>query len=256
MSVQMIPAYVLHVPNWVPPAMRVITVRATRDGVQTAGYKLLRMFDSIDSGDVAVDMPLRDGTEVSMNFLAEAVDGSRALMLFDSQPDRYGALRFVNLHSDLDITIDLNDGTGGGAEGEPAVTPARVRVDNAPALRRVAALEQLPDGTWRTAGSSAIDGSGVLELSVAGGLVYALGLDDYGILFQPHVSLDVGQRVRPSNFQGWLYQVTEAGQLPADEPEWWPELGDNPARPVGTARLQAVRYYQPIAHGPIKYELV
>lgn len=107
MSVQMIPAYVLHVPNWVQPAMRTITIHATREGVETPDYKVCRIYSNVDINEMVVDMPLRDGVEVSMSFLAEAVDGPRAFMLFDSQPDRYGAVRLINIDSDLDININL-----------------------------------------------------------------------------------------------------------------------------------------------------
>ncbi|MDM1697086.1 hypothetical protein HX099_10515 [Thiopseudomonas alkaliphila] len=125
-----------------------------------------------------------------------------------------------------------------------------------PAARELFAVERRADGTYRFAGSTLISQSGDLEMQVTGGEVYAIAVDDFGILYQAGLDLEVGQTVRPTHFQGWLYVCTEPGKLPTDEPEWWPEIGDNPARSVGTARLQATRYYQPIAHGPIHYELI
>ncbi|MFO5941342.1 hypothetical protein ACLBSY_30860, partial [Pseudomonas aeruginosa] len=72
--------------------------------------------------------------------------------------------------------------------------------------------------------------------------------------FEPRLAVSLGQRVRPTIFSGWLYEVTEAGVLPAAEPGWWPIEGDNPSRQVGTARLQATRYYRPLSHGPFPVE--
>ena len=95
-----------------------------------------------------------------------------------------------------------------------------------------------------------------MELQVTGGSVFAVGLDDYGIPFQAGLSVSEGVRIRPTTMQGWLYTVTQAGNLPSTEPDWWLEDGENPPRLAGTARLQAERYYQPIAHGPIPYELI
>ncbi|MDF5937502.1 hypothetical protein P4234_00140 [Pseudomonas aeruginosa] len=67
----------------------------------------------------------------------------------------------------------------------------------------------------------------------AGGTTHAMGLDDWGAVFEPRLAVSLGQRVRPTIFSGWLYEVTEAGVLPAAEPEWWPIEGDNPSRQVG-----------------------
>lgn len=43
--------------------------------------------------------------------------------------------------------------------------------------------------------------------------------------------------------------------LAAIEPSWWDEsvTGD---QPVGTARLKVLRYYRPLAHGPVKLAYV
>jgi len=54
------------------------------------------------------------------------------------------------------------------------------------------------------------------------------------------------------NFWGSL----RAGTLPATEPEWWPIDGDNTPRDLGTARAVAVRYYRPLAHGPVPVEMI
>lgn len=179
-------------------------------------------------------------------------------MLYDFDGQPYGVVRTPNITADIVLNMDLNDGSGGGVTEptDPARVPAIIHHDGSPAIREVVAVERRTDGTWRFAGSTLVEESGDLNLQVTGGEVYALGIDDYGIGFQANVVVEVGQVIRPAAFEGWLYQVVEPGTLPEEEPEWWPIQGENAAREVGTARLQAIRYYQPIGHGPVNYELI
>jgi hypothetical protein len=115
-------------------------------------------------------------------------------------------------------------------------------------------VERPADGEWRLAGYGPTPGgNGHVEGSFIGGEVYALSLDDFGDAFVPNLEVQVGQRVRPSVFAGVLYQVTEEGVLPATEPEWWPITSEG-SRELGTARAEAVRYYRPLAHGPVTAE--
>lgn len=237
---------------------RHLTVLATRGGVGTGAYKELIVQDYPAPSAAKVIVPLRDGLSATHAFAASAIDGRRMFVLqdFDAQP--YAVIRLLNVDDDLSLQIDLNDGTGGGSAEptEPARIPAIVRHDGSPAIREVVAVERRTDGSWRFAGSTLVEESGDLSLQVTGGEVYAFGVDDYGIRFQANGAVEIGQAIRPTVFEGWLYQVTEAGTLPATEPQWWPIQGDNAAREVGTARLQAIRYYQPIGHGPVNYELI
>ena len=101
--------------------------------------------------------------------------------------------------------------------------------------------------------SIAADGTVTVDLDVVDGSLYALGLDDFGIPFSPGLAVEVGRRIRPSVFTGVLYQVTEPGVLPATEPVWWPITSEG-SRELGTARAEAVRYYRPLAHGPVTAE--
>ncbi|MNC60091.1 hypothetical protein D3C75_1099470 [compost metagenome] len=95
-----------------------------------------------------------------------------------------------------------------------------------------------------------------MDLRVTDGLIYAIALDDYGYAYQPNLAVAVGDTIRPSIYTGWLYRITEAGTLPVTEPEWWPIDGDNAPRALGTARAVAVRYYRPLAHGPVPVEMI
>lgn len=155
-------------------------------------------------------------------------------------------------------TYTLNIWTGaGGAGGDPASVAGFVRVEGVPASREVVALERTTEGEWRVAGFTRLEsGSGDIPLRLFGDRVYSLAVDDFGIEFLPGLPVTEGQRIRPSSFRGWLYQITEAGQLPNAEPEWWPMQGDNPSRPLGTARAVAVRYFRPLALGPDPVEKI
>ncbi|ERI53381.1 hypothetical protein N878_03925 [Pseudomonas sp. EGD-AK9] len=154
------------------------------------------------------------------------------------------------------FNITMGDGTG-GSPGDPALVNALVRVDRAPVSREVVLVERTFEGQWRLAGFGPTpDGEGAVEVRVLGGSVYAMATDDYGLAFTANLEVTAGQRVRPTQFGGWLYEITEAGQLPPAEPQWWAAEGDNPSRLLGTARAIAVRYFRPLAHGPIPVEVV
>ncbi len=200
-------------------------------------------------GSLAI-FALKDGTTSTRTFAASAVDGKKAIMLYDFDAQPYGTVRTPNITADIVLNMDLNDGSGGGGvTGDPASASALVRVDKLPAERELVAIEKTSTGTWRMAGNQMLQ-LGDLEMQVTGGQVFAVGLDDYGIQYQAGLAVTEGQRIRPSVMLGWLYLITENGQLPAIEPEWWPAQGENAPRPLGTARAQAVRYYRPQALGP------
>ena len=239
-----------------PPPLRTITLNATRDGVQTGAYKEAVLWDSIRTRTPLLFFPIRNGISNTQTVVASAIDGKRAIMLYDFDAQPYATVRTPNITADIVLNMDLNDGSGGGgASGVPAGADAVVRVDKLPASREIVAIEKTTTGEWRMAGNQMLQ-LGDLEMQVTGGQVFAVGLDDYGIKYQAGLSVTEGQRIRPSNMQGWLYMITENGKLPAIEPEWWPAQGENAPRPLGTARAQAVRYYRPQAFGPIKYELL
>lgn len=243
--------------GFIPLPLRTVVVSATRDGQQTAGYKEAVLWDSIYSRKPLLYFPIRDGKSRSEIVVASAIDGLKAIMLYDFDAQPYAVVRTPIITADLELNLDLNDGTGGGAgpAGDPATAEAVVRVNKLPATREIVAIEKTSNGTWRMAGNQSLQ-TGLLEIQVTGGQVFAVGMDDYGTLYQPGSAVEVGHTIRPTVFAGWLYRCTEAGELAATEPEWWVAEGENPAHTVGTARLQAVRYYQPVAHGPINYELI
>ncbi|HLA33020.1 MAG TPA: hypothetical protein VJ047_18520 [Pseudomonas sp.] len=239
-------------------ALRQITVQLTRDGEQTPTPKLARML-SPGNLTLAAAFVAPDGYSAAQWFLASAVDGAYLILATDEVAPPRAAGRYVQITEDMTLAIDLNDGTGGGGTvGTPASLGASVRVAGLDAERTVVAVEQQSDGAWRVAGSGRTDAQGdaALDLRVTpSSLMYAMALDDWGTPFQIDQIVTVGMTIRPSVFAGWLYRITDAGTLPSTEPAWWPVDGDNAPRLLGTARAVAVRYYRPLAHGPVPVEV-
>ncbi len=234
-------------------ALRDISVVLTRGGEQTSQAKLVRVMDE-NLVLVALFFTAHSSTG---RFLAEAVDKTWIFLATDdTAPARAAALR-PTIVGDVVLEMDLAEPGGGGGGGAPATLDVQVRVEGAPGRREVVAVERRADGGWRVAGSGETGESGtaVLDLRVgASGAVYALCPDAWGRVFQPSLSVTAGQRIRPSAFSGVLYEITEPGVLPATEPEWWPITTEG-SRELGTARAAAVRYYRPLALGPVPVEL-
>lgn len=236
------------------PAVRYVTMQLTRDGEQTAAMKVARFLDRTMLTQAAF-VTAYASTQM---FLASAVDAGWLVVAVDETPAARAAASFVQIDSDVTIVLDLNDGSGGGG-GEPATLAALARVEKLPAQRDVVVVERAVDGAWRVVGSGVTDVAGSVQLDLrvtASARVYAMATDDYGIPFQADLTVQVGQRIRPTQYSGWVYEITEAGQLPSTEPEWWAAVGDNPSQPIGTARAVARRYFQPIAHGPVPVEVI
>lgn len=242
-----------------PPRMT-LQFRVLRDGEVTAGVKRLRVYRDWGSVDqLMMVFETRDDEYTNAWSLDLATILAQPEWLVAGQdnalPRRTRALYLAFTASAL-LTYDITSGDG-GAVGEPAELAALVRVERLPADRQVVVVERPADGEWRLAGYGPTPGgAGDLSVRVVGGDVFALSLDDWGVEFVAGLAVSVGQRIRPTEYRGWLYQVTEAGALPPAEPEWWAAIGDNASRPLGTARAIAVRYFQPIAHGPLPVEVL
>src|SRR5690606_31524640 len=130
---------------------------------------------------------------------------------------------------------------------------ATVRVEDLPASRQVVAIERQASGDWRVCGQAVSNAEGIATLPITGlptSRIYAIAIDEWGKPFAPGMTVAYGDVIRPTQFLGWMYQVTSPGVLPGTEPEWWNSMAGVP-QPVGTAMMQAVRHYQPIAHGPV-----
>lgn len=245
---------------YAPAPTALLQFRLLRDGEVTAGEKELRLY--VDWSDMDVPALIFVGDELTRAqriALATLQSIEWIAIARDDLPPRRARATYLNLSAGGIYTFDITSGSGGGGGGQPARLAAMALVEKLPASREVVALERVVDGSWRVAGSGITDSSGLADLDLRvtpSGRVYALSVDDFGAPFQANLPVSVGQRIRPSVFGGWLYEITEPGVLPPTEPEWWPAQGDNASRPLGTARAIAVRYYRPLAFGPQPVEVL
>lgn len=237
---------------WVP-----VTVHVRREGEDSHDY-LVTLSDAASNQPLAIYTPEVAGvqwfsrTVIYREVLAQAYEYSEP---------RLGVSRWPTLGDTAnDLLFNITEGSG---ENQVSTVPATANllaaVDSVRAVRQAVIVERMDDGQWRVAGygSSRLDALAALDLQVTtSGTLYALGIDDFGIQFVPAMQVMVGQRIRPSRFAGWLYEITEPGALPSVEPQWWAMEGDNPSRPLGTARAVAVRYYRPLALGPVTVEML
>lgn len=250
----------ISVPGYIAPPTVLLRFRLLRDGEPTADRKRLRIFRDWDSvGQLALvfEAELGEFTRAQPVDLATLLaQGAWLVTGIDPTEPRRTRAVYMAFSAGGTYTYNITSGDGGQA-GDPAQASARVRVERVPASREVVMLERPVDGEWRLAGYGPTPGgSGEVDLRVVGGDVYAVAVDDYGVAFVADLAVQVGQRIRPTQYSGWVYEITEAGQLPSAEPEWWAAVGDNPSQPIGTARAVARRYFQPIAHGPVPVEVI
>ena len=251
------------VPSYIKPPTIALRARLLREGEVTTTVKFLRIYRGIDSLDrVALALWAEEGdgqfTQVCDVNLATMLDrGEWVAIGNDEAPPHKVRMAYLSLTDPGTFTFNITSGEGGGVTGDPATLPASVKVGGVPASREVVVIEKPSDGQWRLAGYGPTPGgAGSIDVRVTDGSLYAIGMDDWGAAFAADLVVVVDQTIRPSLFTGWLYRITEAGTLPATEPEWWPAEGDNASRLLGTARAIAVRYYQPLAHGPLPVELL
>lgn len=248
-----------------PPVLTLFTLlrdsirfRILRDGLVTPGVKYLRVCRSLNTsaqGEIALESLTGEFTPF-VSILRQELADQPAWVVYaeDATPPAKVHAQYLAIPGAGTYTLNILTGTGSEVT-EPATVDALFRLDGMPAERDVLVVERKLDGEWRVAGSgtSAADGTVTVDLDVVDGSLYALGLDDFGLPFSPGLAVEVGRRIRPSVFTGVLYQITEAGVLPATEPEWWPITIEG-SRELGTARAEAVRYYRPLAHGPVTAE--
>ncbi|WP_312224346.1 hypothetical protein [Stutzerimonas nitrititolerans] len=253
--------YVKAVPGYTVPPKIVVQFRMLRDGEVTPGRKVVRVYrdwDVVQKQDLSFEAELGEFSRALTLDLATLLDqGSWLVAGLDLAPPKRTRAAYLSLSESGVYTFNITSGEGGGQQGDPGRVAGLVRVERLPADREVVLVERPADGVWRLAGYGPTPGgSGDIDVRVVGGDVYAIGVDDYGVAFVPDLAVQVGQRIRPTQYAGWVYEITEAGQLPAAEPVWWAAQGENPSQPLGSARAIARRYFQPIAHGPVPVEVI
>jgi hypothetical protein len=243
------------------PTLQALSLQVFREGESTEDPKFVTLFKGDDPLGINIVAFFLLGAEPETQWIsANILRGQFLVQASDIGSPRLGLLRWPVLDaSTTSLSYNLTEGAGGGLITQPAKISSRALVDGVGRVRNVVVVEQQADGEWRVAGAgdTRADSWSDIELGVtASGTRYALGLDDFGVAFEPGRAMLVGQRIRPTQFEGWLYEITEAGNLPTVEPQWWSVQGDNPSRQIGTARAIAVRYYVPLALGPVPVEMI
>jgi len=253
--------YVSSVPGYISGPKIALRFRILREGEVTSGKKLVRLYRSWpEVGKLDAVFWAEDGEfSATQQFDLATIIGQGEWLVtgIDNEPPRRTRASYLTFTESGTYTFNLTSGEGGGGNvGSPATLAGIVRVDGVSADRQVVVIERPPDGEWRLAGFGPTPGgSGVIDVRVTDGAIYAVGLDDWGVVFTADLQVEIGQTIRPTNFAGWLYRITEPGTLPSAEPLWWPAQGNNPSRPLGSARAVAIRYHQPVAHGPLPVEI-
>ncbi|WP_313338428.1 hypothetical protein [Stutzerimonas nitrititolerans] len=253
--------YVKAVPGYTVPPKIVVQFRMLRDGEVTPGRKVVRVYrdwDVVQKLDLSFEAELGEFSRALTLDLATLLDqGTWLVAGLDLAPPKRTRAAYLSFSETGVYTFNITSGEGGGQQGDPGQVSGLVRVERLPANREIVLVERPADGEWRLAGYGPTpSGSGDIDVRVVGGDVYAIGVDDYGVAFVPDLAVQVGQRIRPTQYAGWVYEITEAGRLPAVEPAWWAAQGENPSQPLGSARAIARRYFQPIAHGPVPVEVI
>jgi hypothetical protein len=100
---------------------------------------------------------------------------------------------------------------------------------------------------------SAVDGSYTMDMAGFFDEAIIIALPDYGIVWKPNTSYDLGDRIRPTlgNETGYVYECTIAGNSDSVEPVWWVDNGGASTGAVGAATFLAVASWWPVAHAPI-----
>lgn len=109
MTSQIIPLLGVASPGYTPEPLRTITVNATREGQQTSTYKEAVLWPSLYDRVALVTFALKDGTTSTRTFAASAVDGKKAVILYDFDDQPYGTVRTPNITADIVLNMDLID---------------------------------------------------------------------------------------------------------------------------------------------------
>ena len=168
MASQIIPLLGIASPGYTPEPLRTITINSTREGQQTSEYKEAVLWASLYDRTELITFVFRDGITSTRSFAASAVDGKRAIMIYDFDAQPYGAVRTLNINQDLELNIDLNDGTGGSGpsfpEGNSKVRGAVQNMDGTPAVGKNIYAYHRDSGAFLSKGILPQDGKFDLHL--------------------------------------------------------------------------------------------
>ncbi|WOG28761.1 hypothetical protein [Endozoicomonas sp. 8E] len=198
-------------------------------------------------------------------------DSGNPLKIITSRNNIASELQWTNTDDTTVVWSDNNgppsSDNGGGiiipGNGNTTCIQGTVTEDDLPVARRVFAITQAQlevDGSQETKHavlnsvlSDSISGSYSLDTSPYEGAVIVVAMDDYGEVWQANTTYEVGNVIRPADFQGYVYLCTVAGTGDNTEPTWW---FDDSVQAIGNAQFKAKPYTRPLAHGPVIPEIV
>jgi hypothetical protein len=179
-----------------------------------------------------------------ISFMGQKRDESKAYIALNV--DLFGAVVF-NLYA-----VDENDSDSGGS-GDDYHVAGIVQVNGVVAQRELIIISDA-SSVREIVGAGESAGDGTFDLTYSGwsGPVIVVALDKYGLAFQPSTLLNAGSTVHPSEPNGYVYEVTEAGETGETEPVW--SVSSNVIS--GSVTFAPRAYYRPVASGPLQGELV
>src|SRR5690606_18887472 len=148
------------------------------------------------------------------------------------------------------LNIEFTSQGQSSGSGDPKSFTGRTTVNKAPVSRTVIAVGIDGEAPVFLAQTQSNENTGQYTLEWQGydGQVLITALDNYGVPFNSGDARGVGERVHPAIPNGYVYQVSMAGQL-AEEPAWPTTEGSLVMS--GTCQLVAVPFYRPKTVGPI-----
>jgi hypothetical protein len=148
------------------------------------------------------------------------------------------------------LNIEFTSQGQSSGTGEPKSFTGRTTVNKAPVSRTVIAVGIDGEAPVFLAQTQSNENTGQYTLEWQGydGQVLITALDNYGVPFNSGDARGVGERVHPAIPNGYVYQVSMAGQL-AEEPAW--PTTEGALVMSGTCQLVAVPFYRPKTVGPI-----
>lgn len=179
-------------------------------------------------------------------------------------PEVYYANSFT---FDPTTPLNLTAAVGPTPQFTPTQVAGQVQVDGTAVANRTVraysyyevqhAVEGSTINMSKSLGHSVTDEDGHYAIELERGFsdpVFVVAFDDEGTEFSPGMSVQNGDRVRPTTRTGYVYVCESAGDLPDTEPDWVTDT--NTSKQYGTATMIAVPFYRPMVHGPITPEVV
>jgi hypothetical protein len=164
------------------------------------------------------------------------------------QPGLWWVDEFVYDPGQLNLVFSSRGQSTGGSDQQTFT--GRTTVNKSPVSRTVIAIAIDGDEPVFLAQTQSSENTGQYILQWQGytGQILVTALDDYGV---PHVAgatHGVGERVHPATPNGFVYQISVAGQL-GMEPIWPTSAGALVMS--GSCQLVAVPFYRPKTVGPV-----